>query len=76
MSIDGRMAVYGPARFRDHLMVSELEPGWQDVLARLDVSAAVVRSRSPLVSALRAAGWVVRYEDRVATVLDPPGRAG
>jgi hypothetical protein len=76
VSIDGRMAVYGPARFREHLMVSELEPGWQDVLARLDVSAAVVRSGSPLVSALRAAGWVVRYEDRVATVLDPPGRTG
>ena len=76
VSIDGRMAVYGPLRFREHLTVSELEPGWQDVLARLDVNAAVVRSGSPLVSALRAAGWVVRYEDRVATVLDPPGRAG
>jgi hypothetical protein len=76
VSIDGRMAVYGPVRFREHLTVSELEPGWQDVLAQLDVNAAVVRSGSPLASALRAAGWVVRYEDRVATVLDPPGRAG
>jgi hypothetical protein len=76
VSIDGRAAVYGPERFREHLTVSELEPGWQDVLARLKVNAAVVRSGSPLVSALRASGWVVRYEDRVATVLDPPGHAG
>jgi hypothetical protein len=76
VSIDGRAAVYGPERFREHLTVSELEPGWQDVLARLKVNAAVVRTGSPLVSALRASGWVVRYEDRVATVLDPPGRAG
>ena len=76
VSIDGRMAVYGPERFAEHLSVSELQPGWQEVLARLQADAAVVRSGSPLVSALRASGWVVRYEDSVATVLDPPGRNG
>jgi len=76
VSIDGRMAVYGPERFAEHLRVSEVEPGWQDILTRLQVSAAVVRSGSPLVSALRASGWVVRYEDQLATVLDPPGRSG
>lgn len=76
VSIDGRMAVYGPARFSEHLAVSELAPGWQEVLARLDPTAAVVRSGAPLVSALRAAGWTVRYEDGVATVLEPPGRSG
>jgi hypothetical protein len=76
VSIDGRMAVYGPALFGEHLTVSELEPGWQDVLARLDVNAAIVRTGSPLVAALRASGWRVRYEDRLATVLDPPGRTG
>jgi hypothetical protein len=76
VSIDGRMAIYGPERFAEHLAVTELEPGWQDVLARLQADAAVVRSGSPLVSALRASGWVVRYEDQVATVLDPPGRHG
>jgi hypothetical protein len=76
VSIDGRMAVYGPARFGEHLAVAELEPGWQDVLARLEATAAVVRTGSPLVAALRASGWRVRYHDRVATVLDPPGRDG
>jgi hypothetical protein len=76
VSIDGRMAVYGPERFGEHLAVSELKPGWQDVLARLAPEAAIVRSGSRLVSALRASGWVVRYEDKIATVLDPPGRSG
>jgi hypothetical protein len=76
VSIDGRMAVYGPERFAEHLAVSELTPGWQDVLRRLDPTAAVVRRGSPLVSAFRAAGWVVRYEDAVATVLEPPERQG
>jgi hypothetical protein len=75
VSIDGRMAVYGPERFAEHLAVSERTPGWQDVLARLAPEAAIVRNGSPVVSALRAAGWVVRYEDKVATVLDPPGRS-
>jgi hypothetical protein len=36
----------------------------------------VVRRGSPLVSAFRASGWVVRYEDAVATVLEPPERQG
>jgi len=76
VSIDGRLAVHGPERFGEHLTVAELGPGWQDVLARLQADTAVVRSGSPLVAALRASGWVVRYEDRVATVLDPPGRNG
>jgi hypothetical protein len=76
VSIDGRTAVYGPERFREHLAVVELEPDWQTVLGRLAPDAAIVRSRSPLVAALRASGWVVRFEDDVATVLDPPGRNG
>jgi hypothetical protein len=76
VSIDGRMAVYGPERFEEHLTVVELKPGWQDVLARLAPETAIVRSGSPLVSALLASGWVVRYQDKIATVLDPPGRRG
>ena len=75
VSIDGRAAVYGPERFREHLIVSELEPGWQDVLARLQPSAAIVRSGASLAAALRASGWVTRFQDEVATVLEPPGAA-
>jgi hypothetical protein len=74
VSIDGRMAVYGPEGFREFLTVAQLDPGWREVLARLEADVALVRSGSPLISALRASGWVVRYEDRVATVLDPPAR--
>jgi hypothetical protein len=75
VSIDGRAAVYGPGRFREHLTVSELEPGWQSVLAELQPATAIVRSGSPLVAALHASGWAVRFQDHVATVLDPPGMA-
>ena len=76
VSIDGRMAVYGPERFREHLTVGQLDPDWREVLARLDADTAIVRSGAPLVEALRASGWVVRFEDKVATVLDAPRRNG
>jgi hypothetical protein len=75
VSIDGRAAVYGPERFKEHLTVSEVAPGWQDVLARLEPATALVRSGSPLVAALQATGWVLRFQDRVASVLDPPAAA-
>ncbi len=75
VSIDGRAAVYGPERFKEHLTVSEVEPGWQSVLARLQPAAALVRTGSPLVAALQATGWVVRFQDHVASVLDPPATA-
>jgi hypothetical protein len=72
VTMDGRLAVYGPERFREHLTVFELAPGWQEALRRLAPDTALVRTGSPLVAALRASGWVVRYEDPGATVLDPP----
>ena len=72
VSIDGRMAVYGPERFREHLTVGQLDPDWREVLARLDADTAIVRTGASLVEGLRASGWVVRFEDKIATVLDAP----
>ena len=77
VSIDGRMAVYGPARFRgapDGVRAGARVAGRPGAAARSTRRSCGAGRRS--VSALRAAGWVVRYEDRVATVLDPPGRTG
>jgi hypothetical protein len=75
VSIDGRAAVYGPERFREHLAVSEVEPGWQSVLARLKPTTAIVRTGSPLMVTLQTSGWVTRFQDQVASVLDPPATA-
>jgi hypothetical protein len=68
------MAVYGPDRFREHLIVDQLSPGWQEVLARHDADVVIVASKTALAAVLQASGWVVRFEDKVAVVLDPPGR--
>jgi hypothetical protein len=74
VTIDGRVAVYGSRRFREHLAVTELAPGWREVLGEMAPDTALLKTGSRLVSALRAAGWTVRHEDRVATVLEPPPR--
>jgi hypothetical protein len=76
VSIDGRMAVYGPARFLQHVTVTELRPGWREVVARLDPTLALLDTASPLARALRADGWTVLHEDSVATVLRPPEKRG
>jgi hypothetical protein len=75
VSIDGRMAVYGPALFAEHVAVTELQPGWRQALDRLDPVAAVLRAGTPATRALRASGWTVLHEDGIATVLRAP-RAG
>jgi len=74
VSIDGRMAVYGTARFAEHVRIVELQPGWREALDHLGAETALVRSGSSIVAGLRAAGWAVRYEDRLATVLERPGQ--
>ena len=73
VSIDGRMAVYGPERFREHLTVGQLGPGWREVLARLEADTAIVRSGSPLMAAPPRLGLGGSLRGQVATVLDPPG---
>ena len=48
VSIDGRMAVYGPARFAEHVTITELRPGWREALDRLDPAVAILRTGSPV----------------------------
>ena len=70
VSIDGRVAVYGPGRFADHLEVADVRPRWRQTLDRLGARLAVIPARSPLAVVLRASpDWEVLYEDRIAVVL-------
>jgi hypothetical protein len=76
VSIDGRMAVYGPARFAEHVTITELRPGWREALDRLDPAVAILRTGSRLARTLRDGGWAVVHEDAVAVLLRPPARSG
>jgi hypothetical protein len=76
VTIDGRAAVYGPRRFREHVAIVDLHPGWREALARQPASLAVIRTGSPLAVVLRGDGdWQMLYEDAVATVLRRTGKA-
>lgn len=69
VSIDGRVAVYGPRRFADHLEVSEVRPRWRETLDRLGARLVLIRARSPLAIVLKASpDWQLLYEDRLAAV--------
>jgi hypothetical protein len=68
--IDPGADFYGSAIALDYLRVWELEPGWQDVLTRFDVDAALVPTGTPLAQALaQEKGWNVRHADGTAVLL-------
>jgi hypothetical protein len=68
--IDPGADFYGSALALDYLRVWELQPGWQAVLQRFDVDAALVPAGSPLAAALEAQdGWSVRHADGTAVLL-------
>ncbi|MFL5506255.1 MAG: hypothetical protein ACJ8AU_05195, partial [Gemmatimonadales bacterium] len=68
--IDPGADFYGSAIALDYLRVWELEPGWQDVLTKFDVDAALVPAGAPLAQALaQEEGWSVRHADGTAVLL-------
>jgi hypothetical protein len=68
--IDPGADFYGSALALDYLRAWEVEPGWQDVLRRFDVDAALLPTGAPLAEALvRLEGWHVAHADRTAVLL-------
>ena len=75
VSIDGRVAVYGPRRLAEHVEIDGLHPRWRQTLDRLGFGLVFIRARSPLAVVLRASpDWEVLYEDRIAAVFGRRGR--
>jgi len=76
VSIDGRVAVYGPRLLAEHVEIHNLHPRWRQTLDRLGFGLVFIRARSPLATVLRAApDWEVLYEDRIAVILGRRGRS-
>lgn len=74
--IDGQTDFYGEDLARAYVQVTELRPGWREVLRAWDVSLALLPSGSPLAQELaREPGWQVWYRDGTATILrrEPTG---
>jgi hypothetical protein len=67
---DGRSDFYGSDFMKNYLRLIELRPGWQEQLAALQFSHALLPNRYYLVSALEQLGWKRIYSDDVATLLE------
>lgn len=78
--VDGRMATWKKGDvypFYDHEMVIRLNPGWEEILEKYDISWAIIPANPYLIggtwydlsSALRQKGWQEIYRDNIASVL-------
>ncbi len=70
--IDGRMPAWkenGNYVFEDYMTVTRLQPGWEDILEKYQISYLLIRTDSVLAQALKVhPGWKITYEDATATV--------
>jgi hypothetical protein len=70
--VDGRTDVFTPEVFEDYLRLWAAQPGWEAAIERWNIAVVLLPPRSPLVAALREAGWEARFSDDQAVVLLRP----
>jgi hypothetical protein len=70
--VDDRHDLYGSERIRQYLILTQVEPGWQNVLEKEQIRTALLPTDSTLANMLRALprDWRVAYEDKVAVVFE------
>ncbi len=70
--VDDRHDLYGSDRIRQYLILTQAEPGWQNVLKDWQIRTALLPADSTLANLLRELPqeWRVVYEDKVAAVFE------
>jgi hypothetical protein len=67
--MDGRSDMYGEPILKEYLKVTNIEPGWKDVLGKYDINYIFFYTDSVLVRHLLTdAGWKGIYSDNVASI--------
>lgn len=67
--VDGREDMFSPRFLDEYFATSLAKPGWQDTLDRYGVNLVLIRSDSPMVTALQAdPRWRLVSKDPLATV--------
>ncbi len=70
--VDDRHDLYGSGRMRQYLILTQAEPGWQNVSKDWQIRTALLPTDSTLANLLRELprDWRVAYEDKVAMVFE------
>jgi hypothetical protein len=66
---DGRTELFGDEILGQWLDIIGAEAGWEEALARWEVSTILIEPGWPLAAAAKEAGWRVLYEDDVSVLL-------
>jgi hypothetical protein len=68
--MDGHTHIYGEELTKEYERVIALAPGWENILAKYDITWVIVRTNAPLVTALsETGGWEISYQDNTAVIL-------
>ena len=68
--IDGGTDFYGPELMKTYMSMTGLQPGWRDTLAAREIGLVLMPTQSPIVNELAQDGWLVRYCDPTAALLE------
>lgn len=67
--MDGHTHIYGERLTREYETVVSRGRGWQEILENYKIEWAIVRTGSPVASALVEANWKTVYQDETAVIL-------
>jgi hypothetical protein len=72
VQIDDRHDLYGSARFREYLILTQAEPGWKEVLKKWQIKTFVLPAESTLANLLGQLpkDWQTVYQDKGAVVIE------
>lgn len=72
--VDGRTDLFGDEVLGEWLTITQAGEGWKEKLEKWDISRVIIEPHRPLVSALISTGWVERYRDQQAVILERNSR--
>jgi hypothetical protein len=73
--VDDRHDYYGEAFVREMLQVTELQPGWRNVLDKHGIERVLVPAKSTVASTLVSDGWREIYRDQTSVIVQRPFEA-
>jgi hypothetical protein len=73
--VDDRHDYYGEAFVREMLQVTELQPGWRNILDTHGIERVLVPVKSTVATELTADGWREIYRDSTSVIVQRPAEA-